>query len=168
MEIDDSGEVVKIFCKTCREFFSQEKEKNAMLSKVKGSKKFIDQSGAYIDGTAIVKKCNFEKHLTQENHKTAALRLKEASISKSAPAVSTTEEVPSGAVKQTLLRPMIQKISAAQRLQLGRKFQLAHFTCASAQMAICLSRTKISESLKKTIMVYISAMVFYQTRQARK
>ena len=90
-----------------------------MLSKVKGSKTFIDQSNAYIDGTAVVKKCNFEKCLTYENHKTAALRLKEASISKSAPAVSTTEEVPSGADKQTLLRPMIKKILAAQHLQRG-------------------------------------------------
>ena len=31
MEIDDSDEVIKIFCKTCREFFSKEKETNAML-----------------------------------------------------------------------------------------------------------------------------------------
>ena len=102
-----------------------------MLSKVKGSKKCIDQSNAYIDGTAVVEKCNFEKHLTHENHKIAAQRLKEASTSKSALAVSTTEEVPSGAVKQTLLCPMIQKTSAAQHLQLGGKFQLAYFTCAS-------------------------------------
>ena len=92
-----------------------------MLSKIKGSKKFIDESNAYIDCTALVK-CNFEKHLTHKNHKTAALRLKETSISKSAPAVSTTKEVPSGAVQQTLLHPMIQKILAAQHLQLGQKF----------------------------------------------
>ena len=52
-------------------------------------------------------------------------------MSKSATAVSNTEEVPSGAVKQSLLCPMIQKTSAAQRLQLRRKFQLAHFTCAN-------------------------------------
>ena len=31
-----------------------------MLSKVKG---LINQSNAYIDGTAVVKKCNFEKQL---------------------------------------------------------------------------------------------------------
>ena len=49
-----------------RIFFSR-KRKNAMLSKVKGSKKCIDQSNAYIDGTAVVEKCNFEKHLTHEN-----------------------------------------------------------------------------------------------------
>ena len=55
-------------------------------------------------------------------------------ISKSAPAVSTTEEVPSGAVKQTLLCPMIQKTSAAQCLQLGQKSQLAHFTCANGNL----------------------------------
>ena len=29
---------------------------------------------------------------------------------------------------------MIQKISVAQRLQLGRKFQLAHFTCANGNL----------------------------------
>ena len=49
-----------------------------MLSKVKGSKKFINQSNAYFDGTAVVKKCNFKENLTNQNHKTAALRLKEA------------------------------------------------------------------------------------------
>ena len=58
------------------------------------------------------------------------LQLKEPSISKSAPAVSTTKEVPSGAVKQTLLCPMIQK-TAAECLQLGQKFQLAHFICTN-------------------------------------
>ena len=72
-----------------------------------------------------------EKHLTHENHKTAALRLKEASISKSAPAVSATKEVPSGGVNQTLLHPMIKKPLAAQHLQLGWKFQLTHFTWAN-------------------------------------
>ena len=63
-----------------------------MLSKVKGSTEFINQSNAYIDSTAVVKKCNFKKYLTHENYKTAALTLKEASISKSAPAVSTTKD----------------------------------------------------------------------------
>ena len=66
MEIDDSEEVVKIFCKTCRECFSKEKGNKAMLSKVKGSKKFINQSNAYIDGTAVVKMCNFEKHFNSQ------------------------------------------------------------------------------------------------------
>ena len=66
----------------------------------------------------MVKKCNFKKHLTHKNHKNTALRLKEASISKSAPAVSTTKEVPSSAVKQTLLCAMIKKTLTAQHLQL--------------------------------------------------
>ena len=113
-----------------------------MLSKIKGSKKFIDESNAYIDCTALVK-CNFENHLTHKNHKTAALRLKETSISKSAPAVSTTKEVPSGAFKQTWLHPMIQKTSAAQHLQLGWKFQLTHFTCTNG------NSFKLSENFGK-------------------
>ena len=49
-----------------RIFFFKEKKKNAMLSKVKGSKKFINQSNAYIDGTAVVKMCNFEKHFNSQ------------------------------------------------------------------------------------------------------
>ena len=96
-----------------------------MLSKVKGSKKLFNQSNAYIDNTAVVKRCNFKKHLTHENHKTTALRLKEASISKSASAVSTTEEVPSGAVKQTLLQPMIQKNSSSTALAARMKIAVS-------------------------------------------
>ena len=52
MKIDDSG----------AENFFLKKKKNAMLSNVKGPKKFINQSNAYIDGNAIVKKCNFKKN----------------------------------------------------------------------------------------------------------
>ena len=38
-----------------------------------------------------------------------------------------------GAPKQTLLKPMIQGITAAKRVQLGRKFQLAHFICTTGK-----------------------------------
>lgn len=115
-EINEFGEVVKIFCKTCREFYSSEKEKNTMLSKVSGSSKFIDQSNAYIDGTTVIKKNNFEKHLTYENHKKAALRLKELQLaqSKESENVENSESTSSsGAPKQTLIRPMLQKMTAA-------------------------------------------------------
>ena len=94
----------------------------------------------------MVKKCNFKKHLTHKNHKNTALRLKEASISKSAPAVSTTKEVPRGAVKQTLLCPMIQKNIGGTMFAARMKISVS-----SLQMAIHLSCMKISESLKKTI-----------------
>ena len=103
-----------------------------MLSKVKGSKKFIDQSNTYTDGTAVVKKCNFKKHLTHENHNTTAIK-RSFNIKVSSCCIYT-KEVPSGAVKQTLLCPIIQKTSAAQCLQLGQKFQLAHFICANGNL----------------------------------
>ena len=38
-----------------------------------------------------------------------------------------------GAPKQTLLKPMIQGITAAKRVQLGRKFQLKHFICTTGK-----------------------------------
>ena len=58
----------------------QKIEKHNLLSKLSGSVKFIDQSNAYVDGTNVIKKNNFEKHLTCKNHKTAALRLKESQL----------------------------------------------------------------------------------------
>ena len=42
LEVNEFGEVVKIFCKTCWEFYSSEKEKHNLLSKLSGSVKFID------------------------------------------------------------------------------------------------------------------------------
>ena len=38
-----------------------------------------------------------------------------------------------GTSKQTLRKPMIQGITAAKRVQLGRKFQLAHFICTTGK-----------------------------------
>ena len=38
-----------------------------------------------------------------------------------------------GTPKQTLRKPMIQGITAAKRVQLGRKFQLAHFICTTGK-----------------------------------
>ena len=40
---------------------------------------------------------------------------------------SSQNKSATGAPKQTLLKPMIQGITTAKRVQLGRKFQLAHF-----------------------------------------
>ena len=104
-EIDESGEVMKIFCKTCWEFYSLEKEQNELAAKYKGSEKFLEQSNAYVNGTRVIKKVNFEKHLTFENHKKAVLRLREKQLSVSAQ-LSSAENSPmsaSGAPKQSLL-----------------------------------------------------------------
>ena len=134
-EIDKSGEVMKIFCKPCREFYSLEKEQNELAAKCKGSEKFLEQSNAYVNGTCVIKKVDFEKHLTFENHKKAVLRLREKQLSVS-DQLNSAENSPTsarGAPKQSLLRPMLQKMTAAQRLQLGRKLQLAHFTSSNAK-----------------------------------
>ena len=136
-ETDESGEVTKIFCKTCQEFYSVDEGQNELAAKCKGSAKFLHQSNAYVNGTHVIKKVNFEKHLTFANHKIAALRLREKELmSASAQSSSSSaqeQSSASGAPKQTLLRPMLQKMTAAQRLQLGRKFQLAHYTTLNAK-----------------------------------
>ena len=46
---------------------------------------------------------------------------------------NSSQNKSSSAPKQTLLKPMIQGITAAKRVQLGRKFQLAHFICTTGK-----------------------------------
>ena len=46
---------------------------------------------------------------------------------------SSQNKSSTGTPKQTLLKPMIQGITTAKRVQLGRKFQLAHFICATGK-----------------------------------
>ena len=60
-EVNDEGEVNKIICKICREFYSTEQEQKKLANKYKGSEKFLQQANAYINGSSVVKKVNFEK-----------------------------------------------------------------------------------------------------------
>ncbi|CAB3979419.1 Hypothetical predicted protein [Paramuricea clavata] len=93
---------------------------------------------AIVNGMHVTKKANFAKHLLFENHKKATLRLEEKELMSAAtPTQSSsaddTQTSSSGAPKQTLLRTMLKKVNAAQQQQLGRKFQLAHFTSSNAK-----------------------------------
>ena len=138
-EVNDEGVVNKIIYKICREFYSTEQEQKKLVNKYKGSEKFLQQANAYVNGSSVVKKVNFEKHLQNENHKIDALHLKENQIL-SQVAEDTNEnsgnssqnKSSTGAPEQTL-KPMIQGITAAKRVQLGRKFQLAHFACTTGK-----------------------------------
>ena len=47
---------------------------------VKGSEKFFQRVNAYVNGSSVVKKVNFKKHLQNENCEIAALHLKENQI----------------------------------------------------------------------------------------
>ena len=42
---------------------------------------------------------------------------------------SSQSKSSTSSLKQTLLKPMIQDITTAKEVQLGRKFQLVHFIC---------------------------------------
>ena len=77
-----------------------------------------------------------EKHLQNENHEIAALRFKKNQIlsqvaedTNKSSGNSSQNKSSIGTPKQTLLKLMIQCITSAKRVQLGRKFQLAHFIC---------------------------------------
>ena len=111
-----------------------------LVNKYKGSEKFLQQANAYVNGSSVVKKVNFEKHLQNENHEIAALRLKENQILSQVAADtnessgnSSQNKSSTGTPKQTLLKPMIQGITTAKRVQLGRKFQLVHFICTTGK-----------------------------------
>ena len=58
-ECNEEGEVTFVFCKTCREFYSDQRK-----HEVVGSSAFIkDQVDKYVTGTSAVKKNNFSEHL---------------------------------------------------------------------------------------------------------
>ena len=62
-KVNDEGEVNKIICKIFREFYSTEQEQKKFANKYKVSEKFLQQGNAYVNGSSIVKKVNFKKHL---------------------------------------------------------------------------------------------------------
>ena len=72
-EVHDEGEVNKIISKICHKLYSTEQEQKKLVNKCKGSEKFLQQANAYINGSSVVKKVDFEKHLQNENHEIAAL-----------------------------------------------------------------------------------------------
>ena len=74
----------------------------------------------FVKGTRVIKKVNFQGHISSEIHGTAALRMKEKALTSSSPTTSTAL---AGANNQTTLLPHIRKFTAQQRLQLTRKFQ---------------------------------------------
>ena len=76
-EVNDEGEGNKIICQICHKFYSTEQEQKKSANKYKGLEKFLQQVNAYVNGSSIVKKIIFKKHLQNENHKIAALHLKE-------------------------------------------------------------------------------------------
>ena len=58
-ECNKEGEVTFAFCKTCREFYSDQRK-----HEVVGSSAFIkDQVDKHVTGTSVVKKNNFSEHL---------------------------------------------------------------------------------------------------------
>jgi predicted DNA binding CopG/RHH family protein len=116
--------------------FTPLKMNKQLSEKYKGLEKFLEQSNAYVNGMHVIKKANFAKHLLFENNKKATLRLKEKELMSAAAQSSSADDMQTSSSrtpKQTLLRPMLQKVNVAQRQQLGRKFQLAHFTSSNAK-----------------------------------
>ena len=119
-EVNDEGEVNKVICKICRKFYFTEQKQKKLANKNKVSQKFLQQANAYVNESSVVKKVDFEKHLQNENHEIAALRLKENQIlsqvaedTNKSSGNSSQNKSSTVAPKQTLLKPMIQGITAA-------------------------------------------------------
>ena len=109
-DCNGEGEVIKIWCKTCREFYSN----NDVPSESK--KSFIKgQVQKYVDGTTVVKKNNFVDHVKNSvTHRNAVLRSAEG----------RNENTANG---QRNIVTCVRGLNAELRDQLVMKFQLAHF-----------------------------------------
>lgn len=138
-ECDSEGNVTLLWCKICREFYESQGEnpkKNPGLQGVAG-----DGADTFIRGTKTIKKKNLKEHVAKSQiHKTAVLRLAEKrkrdesqlaepSTSSSTSGPSTTTGVP----RQATLFNHVQNLNARHRVQLTKKFQLAHFLTANGR-----------------------------------
>ena len=124
LDVSSAGDVKLVYCKVCREFYNEKK----MAAKSGAIRKQVEK---FVKGTHVIKKVNFQVHISTEIHITAALRLKEKALISCTTADSLSNVV--GANNQTTLLPYVRKYTALQRSQLTRKFQLAHYMAATGQ-----------------------------------
>ena len=67
-EVNDEGEISNIICKICHKFYFTKQELKKLANKYKRSEKFLQQANAYVNGSSVVKKENFQKYLENKNH----------------------------------------------------------------------------------------------------
>ena len=112
------------YCKSCREFY---RGTSGLLAS-KGSSKI--QCGLFVDRATVVKKVNFQKHVSESvMHQIAVLCLKEklviqpSVIGDKEPTTSPAASASSSYHRtQTTLIPYMQKMNAHQKRQVCKKF----------------------------------------------
>ena len=107
----EGNEVTKIWCKTCREFYSDTNNKESAHGKsfIKG------QLDKYVEGTSVVKKCNFADHVKKSvAHANAVQRVGEKNRDQSS-------------AGQKSIVTCVRGMNSQLQEQLVMKFQLAHF-----------------------------------------
>ena len=122
--MNDDDEVTLIYCKSCCEFY---RGTSGLLASKGSAKK---QCGLPVDGTTIVKKVNYQKHVSESvMHQTAVLRLKEklviqlSVIGDNEPTTSLAASASSSYHgTQTTPIPYMQKMNAHQKCKLCKKF----------------------------------------------
>lgn len=128
-ECDPDGNVTLLWCKICREFNELESvKKTPGLHGIGGI-----NVETYIRGTSTVKKNNFSDHITKSNtHEKAVRRLGEIRKSASGEILPSTSSLV-GVPRQATLLTHLQKLTTRHRVQLTKKFQLAHFLSAKGK-----------------------------------
>ena len=119
-----SNEVDLLHCRICRYYC--------------GDKLLIEQKKqlqAYIDGTKLVKKCNTLNHVVRGAHNTALLALTDDPPQELGDLFGK-KKIPTSAESdcstQSTIRTTFRKLTAANKEQLLKKFQLVHFVGVSA------------------------------------
>ena len=112
-ECNEEGEVTFVFCKTCREFYSDQRK-----HEVVGSSAFIkDQVDKYVTGTSVVKKNDLSEHFKKSTtHLNAVKGLSQP---------TETEVPPPG---QKTIVTCVRNQNKKLKDQLVMKFQLVHLT----------------------------------------
>ena len=118
-ECNEEGEVTFVFCKTCREFYSDQRK-----HEVVGSSTFIkDQVDKYLTGTSVVKKNNFSEYLKKSMAHLSAVK-----------GLSQHTETEAPPPDQKTIVTCVRNQNKKLKDQLVMKFQLAHFTAIHGEL----------------------------------
>ena len=159
-ETSKDGEVKLVWCKTCRDYSNR----HSVQFQKKGVAKIASEK--FVAGSTVVKKNNFRDHtILSKTHAAAVLFLSDKSVGtgKSTSTISSST-IASGAPRQTTLTPYVQRLNSAQRMQLTRKMQIAHYTAINAKSFSFYGN--LTKFCKDTLKVDVGKGYIYDTAGA--
>ena len=124
----NEDDVENIFCKICKEYYTEVEDGKTKLDKLVGNVKRVVLN--WVGGSTVIKKNNAKDHLKANYHLTAVRILRERAAEKAEAPQQTEAERLAAATSvpsEESILVHVRQLNQNQREQLLKKFQLAHF-----------------------------------------